>query len=281
MTRAFLAFTASLLVASVGVQASAEENRRRGTQGAFNHRSLTIPRNTLSLLAGPLSATTFGQRFGTEGLDAGFRLGQRNAAPVAGDDQIYFGTTFGVAFGLFDNLEAGALFLPFQWTPEFDFQGVAVFLTYALFQSKGFDLGVRLNFVTGDWKFNPSIPIMFRFGKSRIESGLFVPIRFEDPEFKVGLNVPLRYSFNPVPRWFFGAETGWAKSQFGQREEPMAIPLGGFLGHTRAIGSNVIDFTAGAYWDNMFVINHPTLDAVQPGLYRVLFGITIHKQVTP
>src|SRR6187399_1868614 len=98
-----------------GAQAS-EDYRRPGLEGQWSNRHLTAPMNSLRIVAGPGQPMLMGERFGTQIPEGGAQVIHD---PVLGtgastnDTQTWL--RGGVGFGLTQDWEAGALFIPLEF----------------------------------------------------------------------------------------------------------------------------------------------------------------------
>lgn len=258
--------------------------RRPGLGGAWAKRHLTAPMNSLVLVAGPGQNPLFGQRFDQKVVDGGGQFsrvgseGNPGADLPALEDQWW--TRIGVVFGLTEDWEAGALFLPFQWKPKFDWSNILVYVTRG-WRFKAADIGARFSFQTPggeQFTFNPSMPVLIRAGdRTRIDTGIFVPFSARNPW--VGLNVPLRVTLNATPHAFVGVESGFVEPRFDV-DHDMAVPLGALAGYTLLFGPSVVDVTATFNWDNLWLVDPaPNVEEIQTGAYRVVFGLSVHKLV--
>jgi hypothetical protein len=102
-------------------------HRFRGIEGTAARRHLTLPRNVVGIVFGPLGPQTFGQRFPSRIVDAGTSYAQNDFHSQDGTsstEQATINTRLGCRFGLFDDIEGGAVFLPLQVSPEFEFEQV-------------------------------------------------------------------------------------------------------------------------------------------------------------
>jgi hypothetical protein len=189
-----------------------------------------------------------------------------------------------VRFGLFDDFEAGALFLPFQLSPDFDFDAVLVFLTQQ-FRFEGLDLGVRFSFQTpGDigWVLAPGIVLGTHGRWINLQAGVFVPLEvgtFGEPRSPlIGLNAPLRLTWNLLPSFFLTAESGVAYDDLS-KPDLLTIPLGFGAGYTVLVGSRLIEVTASFTWDHWLLPGQPNdLSVVQFGMFRLAIGASLYFQ---
>jgi hypothetical protein len=277
--------TAALVIAFAATARAEEEYRRPGLEGAWSRRHLTAPMNSLNVILGPGQPMLLGQRFGNQIPDGGFQYLREPATGVgAATNESEYWARGGVAFGLTEDWEAGALFIPFQFAPHFTFSNITVFVTRG-FRFKNFDVGLRFSFQTPHkdsgggrvWDMNPGIPFLYRAGRARLDTGVFVP--FATRDWWIGVNVPLRASLNVTPHLFVAAESGFVVPRFEDAHRT-TVPLGGMLGYTELFGSKVLDFTATFAWDSFYRPSPPEGGrAVEPGAYRVGVGMVYHSLV--
>jgi len=282
-----LAALATCLLAAPG--ASAFEYRRPNLVGPYTARRLTNPVNAMTLIGGPGSSFTFGQRFDERAIEGGFEYGKYMATGPTPPDPIEEAwTRFGIGFGLLPYLDAGAVFLNFKWAPSFDFTEVLVYMTQA-FNLGDLELGIRFSFLSpskaNGWQFNPALLAVYRGDRFKLEGGVFSGIGagsifFEtdvpDSEY-IGLNVPLRGSYNITPAIYAAVDTGVSVPRF-DKSERTAVPLGFLLGYTLLSGNRLLDFSASFKWDEFIYLAPPSgIDAVQPSIYRFNIGLTLHK----
>lgn len=276
------------------------EGRRPGLGGRITRRSLTTAQNALYVIGGPWTPMLLGQRRDAIGYDGGVQLVHPTRGALAGlpaqasvgDD---FGTqlNLGVAFGLYEHFEAGAMFLSFTFTPEFSYGGFPVYLT-TWWEFGPVEVGARVVWFTfsddpvdpdrRQTSLNPGVPVAVHLGTSRIDTGAFLTIGFrrmpfdfawgDDDRLDVapGLSVPLRYAVNPIPELTLGLETGFYDDDLGVGGD-LSIPLGAFVGGTLLLGHRVLDVGVSFQWDQFLRPGAPAgVDALQPGLWRLNVG---------
>lgn len=269
--------------------AAAFEYRRPNLVGPYTQRRLTNPVNAMTLVGGPGSSFTFGQRFDERTIEGGFEVGRPAPdpnAPVEPGTEAW--TRFGIGFGLLPYLDAGAVFLNFKWAPNFDFTEVLVYMTQA-FNLGDLELGVRVSFLSpsrlNGWQFNPALLAVYRGERFKLETGVFSGIgtgalvrEEEAPDAQyIGLNVPVRFSYSITPQVYAAGDTGLFVPRF-DRAERTTVPLGALLGYTLLSGSRLFDFSLAFRWDEFIYLAPPAgVDAVQPGIYRFNLGVTMHK----
>jgi len=286
MTRALFGLLIFLVLSGVSSARADEPYRRPGLGGVWAKRHLTAPMNSLMLLVGPGQNPTFGQRFDTRIVDAGGQY-SRHAVPgstgAATKLETQGWTRFGVVFGLTEDWEAGALFLNFQWAPDFDFSNILVYVTRG-YRFKNVDLGLRFSFQTPEekvWTSNPGVPVLVRLGgRARIDTGLFMPfVTGRIGEAWGGLNLPVRGTYNLTPNVFAGLQTGFCDPRFDHSHDA-TVPLGALLGYTLLLGSAVLDLTTTFTWDNFWLVSAASgVDSLQASAFRSVFGIAMHKLV--
>jgi hypothetical protein len=265
--------------------APATAERFRGLEGVAAQRHLTLPRNVVSIVYGPLGPATFGQRYPSKIIDGGTSYARADWAGSGsgGTTETWF-TRFGVRFGLFDDIEAGALFLPFELAPDFSFDSVLVFLTQQ-FRFESLDLALRLSFQTPadtGWALAPGIVLATRGRRIALQAGLYVPMElgsFGKPRSPlVGLNAPLRVTWNLVPSFFVTAETGIAYDKLNT-PDMLTVPLGFGAGYTLLLGSRLLEFSTSFTWDYWLMPSRPNeLSVFQFGAFRVALGASLSFQ---
>jgi len=276
----------------IASQVHAFEYRRPDLTGTYTDRRITNPLNAMTVIAGPGTSYTFGQRYDDRSYEGGVEYGRRVALTLPQPDPVQeVRSRFGVAFGLLPYLDAGALFLNFEYAPEFAFTEVLVFVTQA-FNLGDWELATRLSFLTpggpGGWEFNPGGMFAYRGGTYKLEAGTFWAIgagsllndKVTDAHY-LGLNVPLRAVLNITPALFAGIETGFLIPRFDEMDRS-SLPLGGLLGYTILSGKRLIDFSASVKWDEFLYFSPASgINAVQSDNYRVDIGVTLHQMVVP
>jgi hypothetical protein len=275
------------LMAQHGKPPAALTARNRGLEGVAAQRHLTLPRNVVSVMFGPLSAATLGQRYPSGGVvDGGTSYLHQGLSgtdtPPNPEDQWH--TRVGVLFGLFDDVEAGALFLPFQLSPEFEFQSITVFMTWQ-FRFDDFDLAARFSFQTpgeGGWAINPGALLNTRGRRVSFHAGVFAPMElgaFGEPKSPtMALNAPARAVINVLPTVFLQAETGVAIDDLSTKHT-LAVPFGLGAGYSWLVGKRLIELTASFDWDHLLMPNPvPGMSALQPRVFRAAAGASMYFQ---
>ena len=143
-----LAALAAMFVGFTARPAEAFEYRRPNLVGPYTDRRMTNPVNAMTLIGGPGSSFTFGQRYDERNTEGGFEFGHYRVEGDAPADPVEEAwTRLGIGFGLLPYLDAGAVFLNFKWAPNFDFTEVLVYVTQA-FNLGDLELGIRFSFLT-------------------------------------------------------------------------------------------------------------------------------------
>lgn len=267
---------------STRAAASDDDYRSPGLEGQWSSRHLTAPMNSLRILAGPGQPMLLGIRYADQVIDGGASF-VKQAAVSGGPPENQWWFRGGISFGLTEDWEAGALFVPIQFSPKLGIANVTAFVTRG-FRFGAFDFGLRLSFQApslktydlSDWGFNPGVPFLYRAGPFRLDGGVFVPISTSNGN--VGLNLPVRASVSVSPRFFFGLESGFVEPDFDAGHEA-AVPLGALAGYTELFGSKVVDFTAEFAWDDFWLPAAKSRDALELEHYRVNFGLVFHTLV--
>src|SRR6478735_2548949 len=261
-------------------------SRSRGVEGVLTERHPTLPRNVVAVVYGPLSSATFGQRFPSRIIDGGTSYAHLNQslADATGAEPDLWHMRGGARVGMFDDFEAGALFMPLQLAPKFHYDPVLIFFTQQLrFQSV--DLAIRASFETpGDtgWGINPGL-LLARPGRSMAARlGVFLPMEVGTLRQKiapiVGLNVPLRLTWSLIPSVFVSLDSGLAYDHLARQGE-LELPLGLGAGYSLLAGSKLIDITASFTWDHFLVPAPPQGEArVEWQAYRIAFGASLYFQ---
>ena len=260
--------------------------RRPGLGGRWTHRQLTAPMNSLTVVLGPGQPALMGQRYADQVVDGGgqyVHLHPQGDAGVSALNQDQWFARAGVIFGLTEDWEAGALFLPFQLHPKFAFSGVTAYGTRG-FRHGPLDLGIRMSIRTPDsisddapfWV-SLGMPLLYRAGSVRLDAGVFFPLAVR--EWWLGVNAPVRATVNLGPSFWLGLETGFSDPRLDEPNDG-AVPLGALAGYTRVIGANVFDLTANFTYSEFWLVDAPDgLDTLQTNAYRVTFGISMSKLV--
>ncbi len=277
---------ARLLDPAQATKKSPLPSRSRGVEGVVTERHPTLPRNVVAVVYGPLSSATFGQRFPSRIIDGGTSYAHQDQAraDATGSPSDLWNMRGGARVGMFDDFEAGALFMPLQLAPKFRFDPVLIFFTQQ-FRFQGVDLAFRASFQTpGDtgWGLNPGTMLALPGKRLAARVGFFVPMEVGTLKHSiapiVGLNAPLRVTWNLVPSFFVSAESGVAYDNLALKGA-LNVPLGFGVGYTLLAGSKIIDFTSSFTW---ITGSHrpPAQGAAELDwhAFRIAFGASLYFQ---
>jgi len=288
VARAVLALPEAKLLESAraGQTKSAVPTRSRGIEGVVAERHLTQPRNVVSVIYGPLSSPTFGARFPSRIIDGGVSYAHldRSLTAETGAPETLWNVRGGASVGMFDDLEAGALFMPLQLAPKFHYDPVLIFFTQQV-RLPACDLAVRASFQTPGttgWGINPGLMLGVPGQRVAARVGVFVPMEVGTLRQKitpiVGFNAPLRVTWNVIPSAFLSAESGLSYDHLAKDGE-LTVPLGFGAGYSFLAGSKVIDLTASFDWDHWL---RPAPEQGSARLawesFRVAFGGSLYFQ---
>jgi len=231
-----------LTVAILAVALTATAWADEGLGGKHSKRSMTAAASSLTVLSGPVTT----QALGTMG-DTGVTY-TKIADMTVGDQTIEVDPsidyTLGAAYGIMEGLEGGAM-VPLALNNDRDLLGnPTVFATYAMDQGS-FDVGGRVAFTLpvtegSDPAVNVGVPVLFRFGDSRLDAGIFVPLTLGD-EVGKSLYVPVRFTQSVTGAIFAGVETAIMLPDF--KADAGSVPMSVVGGYSLLTGGNVIDVT--------------------------------------
>lgn len=250
-----------------------DERRLPGVAGVYSRRHITTPRNAVQLLSGPLAQQTFGQRFNRTDVSAGVTYQNGSAEPSA---WLY---RAGVGFGLYEDIEVGALFLPIELKPEVQLSDILVFFSYQ-FRSEHFDTALRMSLLSPDNQvlpINPGISALLHDEKHRLELAALLPIDVSRVAPNAGLHLPLRGSYNLTPHLFASLESGYAWRSFKERSH--STPLGLGVGYSLLFGKRLIDVTSLLRWDHFADWSASGGTALRASDYRFVFGLNLQSLV--
>lgn len=239
--------TVSLITLAMASTASAQ--RRPGLGGKYSARNMTAAQNSLTILNGPTSTQLFGATSGVGGGDVGINYTSTSVSLGDEDETFtYVDYNIGGAYGITPELEAG-IFIPLAISSPDGVDRDAlgnpmVFATYAK-DLGNFDVGGRIGLTLpvqdgSDPGLLLGVPFLFRFGNSRLDTGVFIPLVFGDDETVSSLNLPVRFTQSVTPKIYVGGETGVLLPDF--ETDSGSIPLKAVGGYTMLISGNVIDF---------------------------------------
>lgn len=255
--------------------------RSRGVEGVAAQRHLTVPRNVVSIIYGPLPASTFGQRFPSKIIDAGTSYARRDGGADGAAVAKEWHTRLGIRFGLFDDFEAGVL-VPVRLAPDVALEPTLVALTQQ-FRFRSVDLAFRFSFQSpGDvgWALAPGAILKLRSQRLALHTGLLAPMEVgtlrEHRSPTIGLNAPVRLIWNVLPSLYVTGESGVAYDNLDV-SDGLTIPLGFGAGYTWLLGSRLLELTSSFTWDRWLLPSRPDdAAALQYKSYRVAFGAAFY-----
>ncbi len=199
---------------------------------SYQARPLTLPRGTLRP-------------------DVGFNLA---SYPGPGERHERFYTYFGLGAGVTSDFELGALVVPLELAPDFDYGDGGVGLPpavtpwfghnrpeiygrYRFVDEEVVEIGVDLRLVLpapDPFFLIVGVPFLFHAGDIvRIDTGFHLATDFDD---RTNAFLPFVLSFNPTERFFLGLDSGlWVRGP--------DVPLGFFVGGT--LGRPLVDLKGG------------------------------------
>jgi len=164
----------------------------------------------------------------------------------------FWGAAVSAGYGITDDFELDATFLPLELAPTFEYTNPMVSGTYRFIHGGALEVGgfLGLTLYTHDSRFNgaltltPGLPVLVRFGESaRLDTGVFVPVTFgADRGTVLGAFAPLRFTFNLNDPLYLGVGTGLGVGDASHFGDTIYAPLNGFVGYAIAPGcSPLID----------------------------------------
>ena len=257
--------------------ASTAPHRFRGLEGTAARRHLTLPRNVVGIVFGPLLPSTFGQRFPSRIVDAGTSYAQDGTDPT-------INTRLGCRFGLFDDIEGGAVFLPFEVSPDFHFEPVLAYVTKQ-YRLEHTNLAFRISLQTpGElgWSLAPGGLLGVPGQRLALQAGAFLPMELgtfkEAQAGHAGFNAPVRATLQVARALWLTGETGFAYDDFSVADS-LSVPLGFGAGYTLLAGSRLIELTGSFTWDHFVQPGQPDdRSFVQPESFRAAVGASMYFQ---
>lgn len=240
-------------------------------RAAWASRNMTPNRMQLQILAGPTSLQALSIRGGFSTMQGGpseFGLNVRHyrtnwqrsvtIGPITATERREYSSTqtslpIGIAFSPINNLEVG-LALPFQFgvaadhparyyddEPTTAFGDLPIWATYQL-KDGPVQIGVRVAVflpTQTDVQVQAGLPVLYRNGKVRVDSGLFFHFTANDPTV-TELLIPMRVGFQITPEVYAGFQTG-LNLGFTDGTSNITMPLFGFVGYTLPTSMGPID----------------------------------------
>lgn len=276
-----VATSLTALTFSAFAQQGSVENRQTRTsvsaapsdvaaRNAWASRNLTPFQKQLLILAGPTSIQALGvNNSGEFGLNIGVWAEDGNS-----DTSV--GLPLGFAFAPIDDLEVG-LGLPIHLSPG-DFGDMPIWATYQ-FMDGNVQLGARLTLylpTASDFGIQLGLPLVFRNGNMRLDSGAFVKITTSDPT-QVNLHVPLRLGWQINNALYAGVQTA-ADVHFVDSANYFRMPLYGFVGYTLQGGLGPIDLGFRFGFDQLVEAGDFVDDAFNPHRFSFALGANVGLQ---
>jgi hypothetical protein len=170
-------------------------------------------------------------------------------------DPALWGAAVSAGYGITDDLELDATFLPLLLAPNFEYTNPMVSGTYRFIRGEGLEAGgfLGLTLYTHNTRLNgaltitPGLPVLVRFAESaRLDTGVFVPVTLgADRGTVLGAFAPLRFTFQLNDPLYLGVGTGLGVADFSHFGDTIYAPLNGFVGYAIAPGcSPLIDVRA-------------------------------------
>jgi len=155
--------------------------------------------------------------------------------------------TFGAAYGIMDDLEAGATLMPIYLAPDGDFGDIELYGRYRFLSEGPAQIGAQLTVaIPTDTRFGlgMGLPVQLRFGQVRIDTGAELELIFGDHTV-VDLDLPVAIAFDIIDGFFAGVRSGFFLPDFDE----LAIPLQGHVGYTLMSGNApFVDLVASFGW---------------------------------
>ena len=202
---------AALLVLTVGSSAFAQEAPKMQPKQhpSFTKRNLPTPTGVVEVIAGPSSTYNIGTSnlFGIQN-GAGLNF---TRSSFGDSSNTAVSLSAGAAYGVNNDLSVGAMVLPLQIDPDFEYGNPSLFSHYRIL--RGLFEGVGRVAVTIPVLENANLGIqaggLFRKRDAgfRIDFGLLLDIELAD-ETVLSLNAPVAAYFQATPEIFAGLKTG-------------------------------------------------------------------------
>lgn len=218
-------------------------SRSNSRSVSYVRRSLGAAENSLHILGGPAFRPAFSNLILPE---PGFSYSQ--VGPL-GIESTALG--LGAAYGITNDLEVGAIFVPLQLSPEVEIRDAYGWVTLQS-RSDVTDVGLRLGVfapLADDSKAGLELaaPLQLHMGGSAsLDIALISLISFGD-ETIANFEIPLRLAFNATENVFFGVRSGILLPEF--ESTALLLQLGAFVGYTVEFQDRpATDITVSATW---------------------------------
>ncbi len=202
----------------------------------FGQRNLTNAKNTVEIMAGPLS------NYGDGGITLQETITGVDLTTGEVENGVAVGLNLGAAYGVNNDLSIGAIVAPLALSPEFAYGNPTLFGKYRFlhgsFEMAG-ALGITIP-VEGDFAMSVGVPMRNR-GMLRFDVTPTVNLIFGE-ELITSVGAPINAFYNVAPDIFVGLVTG---VMFTNEFKNIGIPLGLGAGYTlQAPEGPMLDITA-------------------------------------
>lgn len=155
--------------------------------------------------------------------------------------------TLGAAYGIMDDLEAGAVIMPIHIAPDGDFGDIELYGRYRFLTLDNAQIGAQLTVAipTGtEFAIGTGLPVQLQLGVARIDTGVELELLFGG-DVELDLDIPVAVSLDIADGFFAGVRSGFFAPDF----DGLAIPLQGHVGYTLINGkSPFVDLVASFGW---------------------------------
>lgn len=177
-------------------------------------------------------------------LDLSIQNNSVSLGALGGGSQLGVGLIGGAAFGITDQIEVGATFLPLQLSPSAAYGDIPIYGQFGVTK----DLALRLTLnLPASTVFGLSVggTYAIRADALRVDVGATFAIRAFDPSVIYGIQIPVIASYNVMPNLYLSLETGLNTTKF----DLIGIPLvfGGYYTIEKG-GAPMLDLGASFGW---------------------------------
>ncbi len=260
---------------------AADEPAAEGIATPYAGRGITLSEGTLRVDIGPYEhgLNDSGAILGPLAYGGNYGIRVQHFGEAGSNDNATF-LGIGASYGVFDELEVGAVLLPILLSPRGDFADMALYGRYAFFRNEWVEVGGQLamSFPSGAPGFGLGIgaPVTFRFiDRLRIDTGLELEMRLfrGGGNQYVGLDIPVAATYNITDSGFVGGHFAFTIYDF----DGLMVPLGVHGGYTLFTDAVAVDFTLKA---SFFLATPDSVDRVTPE-FQFIFGANLHFDVGP
>lgn len=212
-------------------------------------------------------------------------------AALEPDSDVAFSWNSGAGIGITDDIEAGLILLPLQFTPDFEYRDIVLYGQYQFLRGD-IEVGARLEMnipTQSDFGLAFGLPVLIRAtDRIRIDTGLQLAFRFED-DFRAGLfsfhthpmptrstsGVPLIVNFNLLDEFFLGLRTGLSVGDFGNFGDSVSVPFGFQAGYSLGIAQDLLADLA-LRFEFPFFVQSGGGDAIVTEIWQISASGNIH-----